>query len=55
MAADRVDVLVPDEDRALVYDELFAVYGELYERFGRGSDVLRRLGALRRQALTTPG
>jgi L-ribulokinase len=55
MAADRVDVLVPDEGRARVYDELFAVYRELYDRFGRESDVLRRLGALRRQALTTPG
>ncbi|WP_196240586.1 ribulokinase [Nocardioides anomalus] len=54
MAADRVDVLVPDEARAQAYDALFAVYTELYDGFGRESDVMRRLAAVRRAALRSP-
>ncbi|SEK54743.1 ribulokinase [Streptacidiphilus jiangxiensis] len=38
----------PDEERAAVYDALFAEYRELHDHFGRGgSDALHRLRALR--------
>jgi L-ribulokinase len=39
-----------DADR---YDRLFAEYTELHDHFGRGgTDVMRRLKQLRREALT---
>jgi L-ribulokinase len=43
----RRDVYGPDEDRAAVYDELYARYVELHDRFGREDDLmhaLRRVG-----------
>ena len=40
------DVYVPDEDRADVYDVLYAEYRTLHDYFGRGgNDVLHRLRA----------
>jgi L-ribulokinase len=45
-------VHIPDEDRARAYDRLFAEYLLLHDHFGRGgNDVMRRLRALRREAL----
>src|SRR3954451_6714427 len=44
----RRDVYQPDEDRAAVYDELYAHYVALHDHFGRGGDdvmhALRRIG-----------
>ncbi|MGW5877926.1 ribulokinase [Nocardiopsis terrae] len=43
----------PDPGRSAAYDDLFAVYTELHDHFGRGgSDSLHRLRALRHEALT---
>ena len=50
----RRAVFVPDEERAQVYDRLFALYRELHDHFGRGDragDAMRRLKALRRQTM----
>jgi L-ribulokinase len=47
----RRGVYVPDETRAAAYDRLFGVYLELHDRFGRSTDVMRRLKALRREVL----
>jgi len=47
-------VYVPDETRALAYDELFAEYTALHDYFGRGgNDVMYRLRAGRRRALAS--
>jgi L-ribulokinase len=44
---------VPDEERAAVYDALYAEYLLLHDYFGRGgNDVLHRLRAIRRTATT---
>ncbi len=46
-------VVLPDEGRSKVYDRLFAEYTALHDHFGRGgNDVMHRLNALRREALT---
>ncbi|MFA9443739.1 ribulokinase [Egicoccus sp. AB-alg6-2] len=51
-----VAAYTPDEDAALRYDALYAEYRRLHDYFGRGeNDVMRRLKAIRRQALTAPG
>jgi len=47
----RRDVFVPDEERARVYDALFAEYLELHDTFGRRTSAMRRLKALRRAAV----
>ncbi len=42
-------VYLPDEDRAAVYDRLFAEYKILHDYFGRGAnDVMKRLKALKK-------
>ena len=47
------DVYTPNEDSAAAYDRLYAEYRELHDYFGRGgNDVMHRLRALRREALT---
>ena len=47
----RTDPVEPDPAAAAVYKELFAVYTELHDHFGRGgSDALHRLRALRNSA-----
>ena len=45
----RVDAhaYLPDEQRAAAYDELFAIYQELHDHFGRTTSLMRRLRALR--------
>ncbi|OZF38579.1 ribulokinase [Rhodococcus sp. 14-2496-1d] len=43
---------VPDESRSKAYDSLFEIYLELHDRFGRDVPTMRRLRALRRDALT---
>jgi L-ribulokinase len=46
-------VYSPDEESAAAYDRLYAEYRELHDYFGRGgNDVMHRLRALRREALT---
>jgi L-ribulokinase len=43
----------PDEANAKVYDRLYAEYLALHDHFGRGgTDVMRRLRALRREVLS---
>jgi L-ribulokinase len=37
---------LPDEERAAAYDELFAIYQELHDHFGRTTSLMRRLKAL---------
>ncbi len=45
-------VYQPNQDRAKVYDALFAEYSQLHDYFGRGgNDVMHRLRDLRREAL----
>jgi L-ribulokinase len=47
----RAEPVVPDPAAAAAYKELFAVYTELHDHFGRGgSDALHRLRALRNGA-----
>ncbi|WP_245646045.1 ribulokinase [Nocardiopsis trehalosi] len=47
------DAVVPDPGRAAVYDDLYRIYTELHDHFGRGgSDALHRLRALRNRSLT---
>ena len=49
-------VYVPDERSAAAYDRLYAEYVRLHDWFGRGgNDVMQRLRALRREALTGVG
>lgn len=47
----RKAVYVPDEARAQAYDRLFAEYRELHDHFGRGVTAMRRLKAIRREAV----
>jgi L-ribulokinase len=47
----RRHVYVPDETRAVAYDELFAEYLALHDEFGRRSPAMRRLKAIRRAAV----
>jgi L-ribulokinase len=43
---------LPDPAAARVYDRLYAEYTQLHDYFGRGgSEVMRRLRALRKEAL----
>jgi L-ribulokinase len=41
------DAYLPDPQRAAAYDELFAIYQELHDHFGRTTSLMRRLKALR--------
>ncbi|MDH2412861.1 ribulokinase [Nocardioides sp. CER19] len=47
----RRHVFLPDEQRAQTYDALFDVYLELHDHLGRRTRVMRRLKAIRREAL----
>ncbi|WP_347756037.1 ribulokinase [Agrococcus sp. ProA11] len=52
MGAADEDAYVPDAAAADAYDALFAEYRALHDHFGRdGNDVMRRLKAIRRDAL----
>ena len=46
-----VRTYVPGQAAADVYDQLYAEYSKLHDCFGRQSDVMHRLRALRREAL----
>ncbi|KAA1423672.1 ribulokinase [Mumia zhuanghuii] len=51
MGSVRKAVYVPDEERALTYDRLYAEYVALHDHFGRGgNEVMHRLRALRDEA-----
>ncbi|GAB2921984.1 ribulokinase [Rhodococcus aerolatus] len=53
MGRRRTAVHVPDPDRHRRYDALYAEYLALHDHFGRGgTDVLHRLRAIRREALS---
>lgn len=45
------DAYLPDEGRAAAYDRLFAEYQRLHDAFGRDPGTMRRLRALRREAV----
>ncbi|CUR58375.1 L-ribulokinase [metagenome] len=47
----RRDEFAPDESRARIYDELFEQYRSLHEHFGRQTTAMRRLKAIRREAV----
>jgi L-ribulokinase len=48
----RRAVHTPDDERAKVYDQLYAEYSALHDWFGRGgNDVMHRLRELRREVL----
>lgn len=47
----RKAVYVPDEKRAQAYDRLFAEYRQLHDHFGRSVPAMRRLKAIRRDAV----
>jgi L-ribulokinase len=47
----RRGVHLPDEERAKAYDQLFDLYLELHEYFGRNSRLMRKLKSIRRTAL----
>jgi L-ribulokinase len=47
----RKAVYVPDETRAQAYDRLFVEYRDLHDHFGRGVTAMRRLKAIRREAV----
>lgn len=49
----RGPVYRPDERNAAVYRQLFEIYSELYERFGRESDSMKKLRRLRDKARST--
>lgn len=52
MGSVRRAAYVPDEERAGVYDALFAEYTTLHDYFGRGeNDVMHRLRRIRREAV----
>jgi L-ribulokinase len=42
---------VPDPDRAAAYEALFREYRALHDHFGRATSTMRRLRALRRDAV----
>jgi L-ribulokinase len=51
----RRHAYLPDPERAAAYDSLFAVYRELHDQFGTGTDLLlHRLRRLRNTARTAP-
>jgi L-ribulokinase len=47
----RSHVFVPDEARATAYDALFEQYVSLHDHFGRATSTMRRLKAIRRDAV----
>ncbi|MER7245533.1 ribulokinase [Kribbella sp. NPDC000426] len=47
----RRGVHLPDEERAKAYDQLFELYLELHDYFGRDSRLMRKLKSIRRTAL----
>ena len=47
----RHDAYRPDPDRAARYDQLYAQYTELYQLFGKATEVMHRLRAITREAL----
>ncbi len=47
----RSHAFEPDEDRAAAYDRLFAEYVELHDHFGRQDRAMRRLKAIRHDAV----
>lgn len=47
----RRHVYVPDEERAAAYDLLFEQYLALHDHFGRATTTMRRLKAIRRDAV----
>jgi L-ribulokinase len=47
----RRHVFVPDEARAAAYDALFEQYVALHDHFGRATTTMRRLKAIRREAM----
>ena len=54
MGRTRAETVDPDARRVSAYDELFSVYTELHDHFGRGgSNSLRRLRSLRQAAFVT--
>lgn len=56
MGGVRDETVEPDPIRAAAYDELFAVYTELHDHFGRGgSQSLYRLRAIRNATLAAAG
>jgi L-ribulokinase len=46
MASVDRDAYLPDEQRAAAYDELFEIYRELHDHFGRETSLMHRLKAL---------
>jgi L-ribulokinase len=48
----RRGVHLPDEERARAYDELFGLYLELHEHFGRHTRLMRKLRSGRRAAVS---
>ncbi|MBK6017365.1 ribulokinase [Streptomyces sp. MBT53] len=51
----RRNVHLPDPDRAVVYDRLYAEYRLLHDYFGRGAnEVMHRLRGIRAQAVSRP-
>ncbi len=56
MGSLRSETYRPIPEHVGVYDRLYAEYKTLYDYFGRGgNDVMKRLRALRREALTAQG
>ena len=47
----RRGVYLPDEERARAYDQLFGLYVELHDYFGRHSRLMRKLKSVRRAAV----
>jgi L-ribulokinase len=52
MAQLERDAWLPDPATAGVYDQLYAVYVDLHDRFGRDPELMHRLRALRKEALS---
>jgi L-ribulokinase len=46
----RRDVYLPDAQRVAAYQELYGIYVDLHDRFGRQPATMRRLTAIRRSA-----